>query len=395
MAQMDDSQARTGSMPRASEELLGGRYRLEAMLGQGGMAQVFRAHDEVLHRRVAVKIFRTDAAWGDDRRREQSEVRLLAGLTHPALVVVHDAGHDFTSAGLPRSFLVMELVDGPTLAQLLKGAGPLPSPQTAQLGQQIAGALAYVHKRSLVHRDVKPGNVLLAGDPVEGLPVVAKLADFGIARMVDATRLTVTGTTLGTAQYLSPEQARGAVVGPPADVYSLGLVLLECLTGRVAYPGNAVEAAVARLHRPPDIPAELGPAWCVLLTAMTDTDPGSRPTAGDVAAALAPMTGEQTERLESHTLVMAATEAAAPVAPPRHTLTLPAPTAAWVRNTSSRSRRAVVAAVLLGLAALTLGMLLVGSGRDSPAAGKPPPAYPSVGGQLGADLKDLQRSVLP
>ena len=175
----------------------------------------------------------------------------------------------------------MEVVDGITLARALDG-GPLAPHRAAALGAQLAGALAYVHERGVVHRDVKPANIL-----VDDRTGQAKLTDFGVARLVDGTRLTEAGTTLGTANYLAPEQATGDEVTPACDVYSLGLVLLECLTGSVAFPGYGVTAAVARLHRDPDIPAWLPDGWRGLLAAMTSRKAADRPRSADVAVRLA------------------------------------------------------------------------------------------------------------
>ncbi len=189
----------------------------------------------------------------------------------------------------------MELVDGTTLARVLDD-GPLDRQRTAAIGTQLAGALAYVHERGVVHRDIKPANVLMGGRGCD----VAKLTDFGVARLIDSTRLTVHGTTLGTANYLSPEQTTGGDVGPASDVYSLALVLLECLTGQVAYPGYGVEAALARLHRPPTVPAWLDPAWRDLLAAMTAFDAADRPGAAEVAGRLGALTALGRRRRTDH-----------------------------------------------------------------------------------------------
>jgi serine/threonine protein kinase len=248
------------------------------------MADVYRGWDGVLRRPVAVKLFRSAGVPGVGQR-SRTEVAVLAGLNHPGLVTVFDGGEDDTDPAAPRAFVVMEFVAGPTLAVRI-AAGPLPAAEVAALGGQLAAALAVVHARGIVHRDVKPANILLA-DPGPGgeLPRV-KLADFGVARLLDETRITSTGITVGTANYLSPEQAASAPVGPPSDIYTLGLVLLECLTGHPAYPGHGVEAALARLHHPPTIPTHLGPAWTHLLHAMTTHTPTTRPTAEAIATAL-------------------------------------------------------------------------------------------------------------
>ncbi|XVS62111.1 serine/threonine-protein kinase [Actinosynnema sp. CA-299493] len=253
--------------------LLAGRYRLLESVGVGGMAEVYRAEDVVLGREVAVKVFRP--GWDDTaRHRFEAEVRTLAGLSHPGLVPVHDAG---TGGDTP--FLVMRLVEGHTLRGEIAD-GPLPAWRVRRLGAELAEALAYVHARGVVHRDVKPSNILL---DAHDKPY---LADFGLAHLPGATRLTRTDQMVGTAAYLAPEQVRGVDVDHPADVYALGLVLLECLTGHREYPGGEVEAAVARLHRSPTIPPHLPAELASLLSSMTATAPDRRPTAADCARAL-------------------------------------------------------------------------------------------------------------
>ncbi len=265
----------------------------------GGMADVYKGVDTRLQRPVAVKVFRP----GADHHTEDclaAEAVLLAGLQGPGLVTVYDMGrHD------GRAFLVMELVDGPTLRDLLEG-GALPQRRVADLGAALAQALAHVHRSGIVHRDVKPSNVLL--DTAAGAP---HLADFGIARFVDATRHTAPDALTGTAAYLAPEQVEGKSIGPATDVYALGLVLLECLTGRTEYQGTPLEAAIARLHRPPLIPTWLSPDLVALLQTMTHLDPGARPDAAHCAKTLA-------------ALAAGGTPAAAPVpVPPSTDLVFP------------------------------------------------------------------------
>jgi serine/threonine-protein kinase len=198
------------------------RYRLERPLGHGGMASVYLGRDTELDRPVAVKLLAENAA-GDDglRKRFLREARLAARLSHPNVVNVYDAGEDDG-----RPYLVMEHVQGETLAEVLAARGRLPPEEVRVLGAQAARGLAHAHAAGLVHRDIKPQNLLLRDDGT------LKIADFGIARAAEGTALTQPGTVLGTAAYLAPEQALGQDVTPAADVYSLGAVLYELLTGR-------------------------------------------------------------------------------------------------------------------------------------------------------------------
>ncbi|MFJ3379197.1 protein kinase [Curtobacterium sp. NPDC090217] len=259
------------------ERLFGGRYRVTGTLGHGGMASVYRAVDEQLGREVAVKVFRMGPVDHGERARAEAEIQVLAGLRSPALVTLYDAALDDADGD---SYLVMELVPGSDLATRLR-EGPLDRPTTARVGAQVADGLAAVHAQGIVHRDVKPANVLLEADGSH-----VKLADFGIALLRDAARVTGTGTVMGTAAYLAPEQVTAQGISGKSDVYSLGLVLLECLSGRMPFPGSAVESATARLTRSPEIDPALPTAWRVLLHVMTATDPAERPSATEAAERL-------------------------------------------------------------------------------------------------------------
>lgn len=262
----------------------GSRYELSEHLGSGGMADVYLARDREIGRSVAIKIFRLPETPHDEVRHER-EIRLLGSLQHPGLVEVYDAGV-FLDGDVSRRFVVMEFVDGGALSTRLEKRVALSRRHVADVGAQIADALSYTHARGIVHRDVKPDNILLSDAASLGYSITAKLADFGIAHFVEAARFTDQNTILGTANYISPEQARGTDVGTASDVYSLGLVLLEAITGEREFTGTAVEAALARLSRSPDIPGELPDDWHDLLTAMTERDPADRPTAHDVAATM-------------------------------------------------------------------------------------------------------------
>ncbi|NMH77385.1 serine/threonine-protein kinase [Pseudonocardia xinjiangensis] len=268
--------------PRDGRRLIAGRYALGRVLGTGSSAVVHRARDLRSGDEVAVKRFHSGSS-PHDLRQQRREMTVLARLDHPGLVGLHDGG---TEDGRP--FVVTDLVEGPTLAQRIS-AGPIAPGAVRTLGRQLAEALAHVHSGGIVHRDVKPANVLLDG-------VRPRLADFGIARALDGTAATATGCVVGTAAYLAPEQVRGEAVGPPVDVYALGLVLLEALTGRREYPGLAVESATARLHRCPAVPRGLPGGLGELLDAMTRSDPRQRPTAAQVAAVLAADPARRTRR---------------------------------------------------------------------------------------------------
>ena len=269
---------------REQQWVIGGRYRVLDRLGHGGMADVFRAHDELLDRDVAIKVFRTESAAGpldtNAELRRELELQSLAQLSHPNLITLFDG----SVSGEGPGYLVLELVAGRDLASRIKD-GPLPERLVRQIGAQLADALAYVHAHGMVHRDVKPANVLLGEDGLPGV-VRARLSDFGIVRFVGRERMTSADLTLGTASYIAPEQARGADAEPPADVYSLGLVLIEALTGQRCFDGPLLEAMAARLDASPAVPADLPVPWPALLTAMTAMDPAQRPGAAQVVEVL-------------------------------------------------------------------------------------------------------------
>jgi serine/threonine protein kinase len=248
---------------------------------------VHRARDEFLGRDVAIQLIAPRVLDADHLRRDEDEVKVLARLNHHGLVALFDAGSDTSDLQGPRPYLVMELVDGPDLRHRL-AQGPLPRLEVAQIGYDMAKALGYVHDHGVIHRDVKPANIMMFDYHNDVARVRAKLTDFGISVMMQAP--VAGGAFVGTAAYVSPAQAKGEALVPASDIYSLGLVLLECLTGVVSYPGEALQSALARLLQGPDIPADLDPQWVRLLTAMTATDPVARPSARETAMSLGEIT---------------------------------------------------------------------------------------------------------
>jgi eukaryotic-like serine/threonine-protein kinase len=227
-------------------ELFDGRYRLERRIGSGGMADVYLAADESLDRRVAIKIlaerYTRDEGFIERFRRE---ARSAAGLTHPNIVAIYDRGE---VGG--EYYIAMEYVDGDTLKDEINAHAPLPESEAISYAQQALAGLDYAHRAGIVHRDVKPHNMLIGSDGV------VKMTDFGIARAQNTTDMTEVGSIVGTAQYLSPEQARGQAVGPQSDIYSMGVVLYEMLTGELPFSGgSAVEIAMKQASEQPEPPS--------------------------------------------------------------------------------------------------------------------------------------------
>jgi serine/threonine protein kinase len=230
--------------------LLGGRYRLDAQIGRGGMSTVYRAFDMVLERPVAIKLMHREiAADSDQLERFRREARSVAQLNHPHIVTVIDAGEESSpETGHPGSpYIVLEYVDGETLKDLIRREGPLEISEALAYAIEIARALGAAHERHIVHRDVKPQNVLIGSEGG------AKITDFGIARTLTEEGLTMDGRVLGTTDYVSPEQALGQPVTGQSDLYSLGIVLYEMLTGDVPFHGDS-PVAVAMKHVREDVP---------------------------------------------------------------------------------------------------------------------------------------------
>src|SRR4051794_34775663 len=240
-----------GSMTHVGT-LLSGRYRLDAQIGSGGMSTVYRAFDTVLERPVAIKLMHREiAADSDQLERFRREARSVAQLNHPHVVTVIDAGEEPSSDGQNPGdgcpYIVLEYVEGETLKDVIRREGPLEVPQAIAYAIEIARALGAAHERQIVHRDVKPHNVLLSGEGG------AKITDFGIARTLTEEGLTMAGRVLGTTDYVSPEQALGQQVTPQSDLYSLGIVLYEMLTGDVPFHGET-PVAVAMKHVREEVP---------------------------------------------------------------------------------------------------------------------------------------------
>jgi eukaryotic-like serine/threonine-protein kinase len=269
--------------------VLSDRYEIGDRLGAGGMSSVHKATDLILERTVAVKILAEHLS-DDDRfvARFRREALAVAKLIHPNIVQVYDTGIDDG-----RHYIVMEYVEGRSGAQILQRQGPLDAETTAEIGTQACAGLDYAHRRGIIHRDVKPGNLMIVGGPVGGGEMTVKLTDFGIARAVEQTRITQVGSVVGTAAYLSPEQVRGEEATPSTDVYALGVVLYQFLTGRLPYEGSSLaELAVRQQNEKPlppstyndEVPETLGAA---VLRAL-EGDPSRRYAgAGELAGCLA------------------------------------------------------------------------------------------------------------
>jgi len=293
--------------PRTVPTVLHDRYRLGEVIGRGGASTVLRARDELLGRDVAVKVFRARATEPGDLARQEAEARMLAAMSHPGLVTLLDAGIDLSTPESPQVYLVLELVEGADLRTALR-AGPMAAIDVAYLGFDLAGAIGYVHEHGVIHRDVKPANILVSG--IGSRRPRGKLADFGIA-MLRAGTVRPEEQTTGTAAYLSPEQVDGTPLDPASDVYSLGLVLLEALTGYPAFTGSVVEAALARLERDPEIPSSVPGDIAAMLRAMTTRRREARPSPAEVEQAFRAMVIDRLDTPDARPMVSEAERVAA------------------------------------------------------------------------------------
>ena len=344
------------------QTLASGRYRLEDVLGRGGMATVYLAQDEELERPVAVNVLAGHLTDGPSfRDRFVREARLAAQLSHPNIVQIFDAGEE---DGSP--YIVMEYVEGRSLADELDAEGHLDPEHMVDFGVQVCSGLEQAHAAGLVHRDIKPGNLLLRGDGT------VKIADFGIARAAEATRLTQMGSVLGTAAYLSPEQALGEEVTAAADIYSFGCVLYECLTGRTPYVFETLaELAVKHKQEPikplrelrPDVSTELE---AVVMRCLARNPAYRPPSAAALARELAAAGPEaETRPLPRPTGVQASEVRTLPLRPPPRRRTTGKP--------FDRRLLAGLIAALLVVAAIAIAVTARSSGDGGSSGGSPAP----------------------
>jgi serine/threonine protein kinase len=285
-------------MSPAAGRLVADRYELKAPLGRGGMGVVWRAQDSVLGREAAVKEVVFPPTMAEEERgpaqaRVMREARAAARLNHPGAVTLYDVVKDHDS-----TYIVMELVNAPTLADLVRAGGPLPVERVAQIGAQVASALEAAHQAGIVHRDVKPGNVMV---PATG---TAKLADFGIASLQGDPQLTSTGLVIGSPAYMAPEQARGEESGPPADFWALGATMFYAVEGAPPFDrGASIATLAAVVNDPPRDLRRAGPL-IPLITALLSKDPAARPSGPELRAELAQLAtsapSPPTELLPTH-----------------------------------------------------------------------------------------------
>ncbi len=362
---------------------LGGRYQLVERVAIGGMGEVWRAHDDVLGRDVAVKAI--NASYAEDRsflERFRAEARHTAALSHPGIANVYDYGEEGGTA-----YLVMELVDGEPLSALLDREGRLPAGTTMDIVGQAAMALQAAHDAGMVHRDVKPGNLIVRPDGV------VKITDFGIARAADAVPLTITGQVMGTAQYLSPEQASGESVSASSDLYSLGVVGFECLAGARPFDGdNPVSVGLAHVHEPPPVlPADVPEPARELIARCLAKDPARRFASaselarsafavrnrvGDAAASTLPIDRTKTVAIGEGAIAAGAGHGSQP---PTRAYTQAAPRGEPASRRNQRSQRRVRNSLLaVGAAVIALAIALALLARGCGA--KPSVTVPRVTG---------------
>ena len=382
--------------PNAKTRLLGGRYRLEETIGHGGMGTVWRGHDEVLNRPIAVKEVRFPPELGEQeqadlRQRTMREARATASLSHPNVVTTYDVVEE---GGLP--YIVMELLTARSLSDVLREDGALPPHRVAQIGLEMLGALELSHRKGVVHRDVKPGNVLLTEDGR------AILTDFGIATMAGDPALTSTGVVLGSPAYMSPERARGKKPGPEADMWSLGATLYAAAEGRPPYDAdNALGTLTAVISDPVEPPRVGGPLAEAIL-GLLEKEPAERMSIPQTRALLEEAAADRSAAAPATTVAAAAdldragrTEAlpvaAASTAPPADPRPSP-PLWRDIEEPPGDSRRRGIAGIVVALLAVAalVAALAFAATRDedpttassdpttSPATSQPPSQTPST-----------------
>jgi eukaryotic-like serine/threonine-protein kinase len=406
-----------------NDHLLGGRYRLSGRIAVGGMGEVWRGTDELLDRPVAVKLLSAAHASDDSfRARFRAEARYAASLSHPHIAQVFDYGEmtetDTVPDDLPSggAYLVMELVQGEPLSALIARQERLPVADSLRIVSQAADALSAAHEAGIVHRDIKPGNLLVTPDGT------TKITDFGIARAMwaaQASHLTQTGMVMGTASYVSPEQATGGTITSASDIYSLGVVAYECLTGTPPFTAETpVAIAVAHMHRPvPPLPGDVPAPVAALVTNMLAKPPEDRPQsarwvadrARQLRSALPNTTGPQAQlnpQLNEAVLAETALDGGGPVLPSAEAVTdprlgasltradlgltaessptppgLPADLGTASSETSRRRRRSALLAALVSVAVAAIGGTVAAvmlSGKPMSPTGDVAPVSPSV-----------------
>jgi eukaryotic-like serine/threonine-protein kinase len=332
--------------------LLAGRYVLDEPIGAGGYCEVWRATDTVLTRQVAVKLLHPGyASHGEALARFKAEARHAGALSHENVARVYDFGEPTDG----QSYLVMELVDGPSLADVL-ARGPLGVRPTMDMVAQVAAGLQAAHTAGLIHRDVKPANILFTSEGG------VRITDFGIAHAVGTAPVTSTGMVMGTPGYIAPERVSGAQAGPASDLYGLGIVAYECLTGSQPFRGGALDVAIAHRDRPlPPLPVSVPAEVAAFVMTLTAKDPAWRPaSAGEVA--------DQAGRLRDDLLPPG--DSAPPVPSPP-------PTAADYVLIRPRRRRRPLAIAVLTLVALTCLVLISVTGFASGSHPAGSPSHPA------------------
>jgi eukaryotic-like serine/threonine-protein kinase len=337
-------------------EKIAGRYEVQELVGHGGMSSVYKAHDSLLERNVALKVLHEQYNADEDFvERFKREARSVAQLQHPNIVTVIDRGE---AEG--RQYIVFEYIDGENLKELVVRKGRLDVREALEIALEVANGLAFAHQNGIIHRDVKPQNVLLNGDGK------AKVTDFGIARSLEVDGMTQTGTVLGTSNYIAPEQASGNRVDAHSDVYALGAVLYELLTGEVPFPGESfVAVAMKHVHEPPPNLLDLRKDAPLRVAAAVDRalekDPEQRfPTMGEFAAELEACLAElEDEEAGDATMVIPARRL-------------------HPRRQVSRWPIVVGVLALLAIAAIVVGLITLGgtNGNDTSSAGT---AFPVSG----------------